>query len=185
MTFVELTTRTLAGIGAASVLYALYLKLRRLQGEDEDGPIRVKSGSVEISHDTLEWERDDSDGKAEYHYRGRQNGWSITVWKNNVQCLSEASARRVRLVIERDGPGNDGDIVFRANGAVRVTDEEGSFRIRAGNTLIDDNAQTDPRIKKVIVTRIDGTKAECEFRRNEKAAVELKPLRLAVRVARI
>jgi hypothetical protein len=173
MTLFQVATYTFAAIGVISVTYAVYKFLT--SRFDEDGPIRVKAGSVEIENDDHDWEKDDDDGENEFHYKGRPNRWNVRVLKNGSTCVDWMEARRVELQVVRDGPGNDGDVIFRANGAVRVRDKKNRF-VPTGKKLIDNSPGA--RVKKVVIKkRGGGPDPSCSFQEGEKCEVELKPLR--------
>ena len=168
MTVLQTATYAFAVIGVASFLYFVYRLLVGKAGED--GPIRVKGGSIVIENDDHDWEKDDHDGKHEYHYKGRPNRWKVKVWKNGAICIDWVEARRVKLEVGRDGSGNDGDVVFRPNGSVRVMDEKNTF-IATGKKLTD--TSTGARIKKVVIRKLDGVKVDCKFDESDKCEVEL------------
>lgn len=171
MTFFQVATYSFAVIGVASLAKLLIQWLRGRSGED--GPIRVKGGSVIIENDDYDWEKDDGDGKKEYHFKGRPNRWKVTVWKNGgLTQINGIEARRVR-VLTIDSSGNDGTVVFRPNGAVRVLDEEGRF-VASGKTLTDNSAGA--RISRVVVRRVTGQPMEEQFGSGDEAKVELLPL---------
>lgn len=166
-------TRSVLGLaGACSLAYFLFTRRRKWGGED--GPIRVKGGSVVVENDDFYWELDAPEGrKREYHFRGRPNRWGVTVWKNGIVQRAR-EARRVIVEIARDGGGNDGTLEFRTNGAVRVIDDEGRF-VADGPKLIDNSKGA--RIKQVkLFPRID-PRDECTFGKDDVAAMELMPLR--------
>jgi hypothetical protein len=172
MTLLQAVTYSFALVGAASVSYIL---CRFRTTVAEDGPIRVRGGSVRIENDQYDWEKDDSDGDNEFHYKGRPNRWWVKVLKNGAVCgtINGIEARRVELDIGRTGGGNDGQVKFRPNGAVRVSDDENRFQIY-GKTLVD--ASAGARVKKVTVRKLDGKKEECTFDVTDTYLIELKPL---------
>jgi hypothetical protein len=171
MTLFQATTYAFATIGVVSVIYGVFKWLASHRGED--GPIRVKGGSITIENDDFDWEKDDGDGKKEYHYKGRPNRWRVTVLKNGSNTsINGMEARRVRIQTINTA-GQDGTVVFRANGAARVMDEDGRFTA-SGKVLTDNSAGA--RVKKVIARRSDGTTEEVSFAQGDEAKVELVPL---------
>jgi hypothetical protein len=172
MTLFQAATYAFAAIGVVSVVYAVVKFLTSTL--DEDGPIRVKAGSVEIENDDHDWEKDEQDGKNEFHYKGRPNRLQVRVRKNGNTCVDWVDARRVDIQVVRDGPGNDADVIFRANGAVRVRDEGNRF-VATGKKLIDNSAGA--RVKKVVIKKRGGGQQDCSFGESDTYEVELKPLR--------
>ena len=134
---------------------------------EDDGPIRVKGGSITIENDVYDWEKDDGEDKNEYHYKGRPNRWNVRVLKNRSICLDWVEARRVKLEVVR-GSGKDGTVIFRPNGAVRVLDDQNEFVV-TGKKLVDNTPNT--RIKKVVIRKLDGSKIPCDFEPNDMCEV--------------
>ena len=169
MTFFQVATFAFAAIGVASVLYVLVQWFT--PRPREDGPIRVKGGSITIENDDYEWVKDDGEDKNEYHYSERPNRWNVRVLKNRHVCIEWTEARRVKLVVDRSG--HEGEVIFRPNGAVRVFDRENEF-IATGKKLVDNTPNV--RIKSVVVRKVDGGRIKCDFDQDDKCEVELKPL---------
>jgi hypothetical protein len=169
MTFIQAVTFTFAAIGVASVAFVMFRWLFG-KGLREDGPIRVKRGSIKIENDDADWEKDDSEGPNEYHLKGKPNRWNVKVDKNGQVCIPWVQSRIVKLRIERDD-GSNGTVTFRANGAVRVKDDDNRF-VATGRTLEDRSA----RVKKVVIKPATGQPLECDFGANDVWYVELKPL---------
>ena len=174
MTLFEIGTYAFAAFGVAAAVYLILQKISRKR-ITEDGPIRVKGGSIKIENDDADWELDDSEGHNEFRYAGRPKGWKVKVLKNGSVCngSNDKPARRVILEVVRDGGGNDGDVEFRANGTVRVIDEKKRFTT-SGKTLNDQSKGA--RVKKVILKRRGQSDLECNFEESDEYYVELQPL---------
>ena len=69
MTFFQVATFAFAAIGVASVLYVLvnWFTAKTLE---EDGPIRVKGGSITIENDDHDWVKDEGEDKNSGTTRG-------------------------------------------------------------------------------------------------------------------
>jgi len=115
---------SLAVVGVGGLAYALF-SLFRGRPLAEDAPIRVKGGSVVVENDEYDWVPDSEDGK-QYHFKGRSASWKVEVWKKEsdvgVTKPWTKSGRRAFVFVEA---GNDFELRFRANGGVRVIDNEG------------------------------------------------------------
>jgi hypothetical protein len=165
----------LVGFAAAGTAALIFKILHSARGED--GPIRVKGGSVTVENDDLEWLDDDEDDKKEYYLR-RRSTVRARIWLNEPSDYPKApkppekfawTGRRLIVFLE-----NGDKLVFRANGALRVKDPKDRLTPN-GKVLRDDKPGT--RIEKVEVwdRKQDPNKPlnSYEFATDEKGFIEL------------
>ena len=172
MTFLAAATYTFAAIGVASVLYVLYQWLGHTTGED--GPIRVRGGSITIDNDDFSWVKDDADddNDNQYHLKGGTNRFIVHVRKNGQICngIDGIEARRVKLEVG----GNNDKVIFKPNGAVRVVDGQKRF-VASGKELTDNSPSA--HVKRVVVRKLDGGRVSCEFSTSDTCEIDLVPKR--------
>ena len=123
----------LALIGILCLLQRIFGGLRFRMAAGEDGPIRVKGGTVTIVNDDDEWESDNEDGY-EYHAKSqvrkiKLKAWETEQdWKDKKDPVFRSDGRKIELTVRRSSAANDFYIVtFRANGAFRVRDSAGEL----------------------------------------------------------
>lgn len=178
MTLFEVVRDAFAAGGLGVALWVLYGWLKS-RPTANDAPIRVKGGSIEILNRLGNWEIDKEENEKQFHTDGSDRGWIAKVWKNSEDWKQKKTAEKTltgkRIVVEVEVPGvnNDYQIVFRANGGVRVVDSKGKLGVQ-GDVL--KNATADHRIKKVIA-RTAGAKDDPydQFDANNKGHIELWP----------
>jgi hypothetical protein len=178
MTAFEQFRNVMAVVGVGALVYLL----RRVIGKDagriagEDGPIRVKGGSIEVYNEALnDWERDDDEVHHEFHLKGRPKSWYVEVWKKEADMGSVKpwTKEGKRATVHVDA-GNDFVIKFRPNGGVRVIDKDKRLKVEPKRLYFAEES----RIKKVVVK--DGVHehsyAEFDPDKGEKGFVRLTPL---------
>jgi hypothetical protein len=170
MSLFQVATYTFAVVGLFSVGYFVF---QRILGGSvrEDAPVRVKRGSVVIFNESYNWEKDDSDGDNEYHYKGRPNRWRVTVKKQGTTCIDEVVAKVVELHIHRNS--RPGIVVLRPNGGVRVKDKKNEF-VAQGMELVD--ATPGARLAKVVLKGTGGPNPSCDIGQNEDYEVTATPI---------
>ncbi len=170
MTLFQVATYLFAAIGVGSVAY-LVLQLLKGRRAGEDGPIRVKGGSVEVENTVADWEKDDGDDPAkdppEYHSKGRTNRWTVSFYYKKTNTSVNTSARRV--VIEVEDSFSNSRLAFRANGSARVVDRNRVFSASGKNLTHKD---TKAWIKKVKLFPGD----EYQFEKEDKPVIVLEPI---------
>ena len=177
MEFTQLVWNTFAVVGIGTVIYAAYRfgKVYLLHGED--GPIRVKGGSVTVENKIGDWELDEEDNDREYHTKGDPTGWLVRIWKDEADLgqppVAMFTGRRV-IVHCHDGSGGGGEyrIVCRANGRSRVVDQNRKLT-HSGNLLT--NTSPGHRITRVVVKTKGLPDQEHVFAAGEKGYAKLRP----------
>lgn len=149
---------------------------------DDDAPIRVKGGgSTTVENEDYVWVLDDEDDDNEYHeyhatkQRKGRTKWDVKAW--NTRALWEAKSvpdfkatgRRVIVTINRSW--SDNELMFFANGAVRVRDKKNEFEA-SGNELHDGGVDHYP---KKIVVKYKKDKEKHQFDSRD-AVIELRPI---------
>ena len=123
MTLFEVSTYALGVTAIAGVVDFF----KKIFGAGDDGPIRVKGGSVTIESDKLPWVADEGDEPGndapEYTFAGQRNGWRVSFFHPSSKQNITADVRRVHIEI-RDPQTK---VVFRANGSARVFDRDRAF----------------------------------------------------------
>ena len=177
MEFSRIAWNVFAVAGIVATLYAVYRGALRFLQRGEDGPIRVKGGSVIVENKLGDWELDEEDGDREYHTKGQPTGWLVRIWRNEADLgsppLATFTGRRVIVLCDPgSGGGADYRIVFRANGVARVVDQNHKLT-HSGNIL--SNTTPAHRIKKVVVKTKGSPDQEHEFAADEKGYLKLLP----------
>jgi hypothetical protein len=130
MTAFELLRDLLALIGILCLLWRFVGRKRAKKLGGEDGPIRVKGGSVIIENDDFDWDEDSDDGPTEFFFLGRPRGWMVEVWVDETTYPNGKPDKVMegrKAVVHVDGK-DDFRLVFRANGSVRVIDKDGHMK---------------------------------------------------------
>ena len=137
---------------AAGAAGALLFKILH-SGRGEDGPIRVKGGSVEVESDNTAWQTDKEDNDPEYFLRPRSR-YQVRVWAhgphNPLPCEPCVAIGR-RVVVRMENSGGTFTLVLRANGSVRVIDKDNRLRVDAANLRRLHDLDSSTRIARVEV----------------------------------
>jgi hypothetical protein len=111
MEFTQLVWNASALIGIAAVIYMVDRGVIRLF-HGEDGPIRVKGGSVTVLNKFEDWVLDEEDGDREYHSTSGSKEWLVKIWKDEGDLgqdpVATFTGRRV-IVHCDDGSGGGPD----------------------------------------------------------------------------
>lgn len=137
-----------AAAGAAALIFKILQS-----GRGEDGPIRVKGGSVFVENDDFDWQRDEEENDPEYFLRQRSR-YLVKVWAhgphNPLPGEPHVSQGR-RVIIKMEENGRVDTVVFRANGAVRLIDKDGRVSIDPANKKRLRNPSPNARISRIEV----------------------------------
>ena len=176
MTAFDAFRNLLAVVGVGALVYGL----RRILGpkgeriHGEDGPIRVKGGSVFIENNNFDWDEDSDDGPTEFFFLGRPPGWKVEVWVDEANFPNGTPDKVMqgrKAVVHVDGK-DDFKLVFRANGSVRVIDKDGHMRReRKQLKYLETSRVTKVEMKKkdVVIDEFGG------FNPDKKSVVQLTP----------
>ena len=176
MEFAQIVWNGFAVLGMAAALYSVYRSFVWFF-RGEDGPIRVKGGSVFVLNRLGDWVLDEEESDREYHTKGRPVGWLVRIWKDEADLGDPPVARFTgrRVIVHCDdgsGGGTDYRIVFRANGESRVVDQNRKLT-HAGNLL--SNTSAGHRITRVVVKTKGSPDQEHVFAAGEKGYLKLLP----------
>ena len=184
MTAFELLRDLLALIGILCLLMRLFGRknLERVAGED--GPIRVKGGSVIVESDDFNWAADGDEGETDYTYKGSFKQWDVKAWDSEADWKNwkkdpkqyppafTATGRRVVVVV---GPSSaEARVVFRANGFPRLKARQGQFLIDGRKLKDEGDASHWPRH---VFVRDNGSPAGDHPFPNRDGVIELRPAR--------
>lgn len=175
MDFARLALNTFAVAGIAATIYVLYRSFQFLRGED--APIRVKGGSIHVINQVTDWELDHEESHREYHTKGQPRRWKVEIWKNEADIadppVKTLEGRRVVVHVD-DGSGGATDyrLVFRANGAARVVDQDGQLT-HSGKEL--SNGGAGHRMTRVVVKTKGSADQVHTFGVSEKGFLKLWP----------
>lgn len=178
---------TRSGLAAISIGAFVYSALRLLRHKAahalrDDGPIRVKGGSVTVENSLHDWALDDDDdsGANEHHSNRRSSTLQVRAYKSeadeqaNTPVLNEL-ARQVVIHV-RQGPGSAPvyRLRVRNNGGLRIIDPQKQLTVRPGQPRILENLTAGHWIEWVVV-KYKGDTVKRQFTSNQKPVVLIEP----------